>query len=58
MELLTGVRLNMLWRLKKTVYGLKQSNKEWIELVQRFMKSHGFQCNKYDENFLHENRAR
>ena len=41
----------MLWKLKKTVYGLKQSNKEWIELVRKFMKSHGFECNKYDENF-------
>ena len=48
----------MLWKLKKTVYGLKQSNKEWVEVVRKFMKRHGFECNKYDENFLHENRAR
>ena len=41
----------MLWKLKKTVYGLKQSNKQWVELVHRFMSSQGFQCNKYDENF-------
>ena len=50
-ELLTGVKCGMLWKLKKTVYGLKQSNKEWIELVRKFMKRHGFECNKYDENF-------
>ena len=47
----TGVKCGMLCKLKKTVYGLKQSNKEWIELVRKFMKSHGFGCNKYDENF-------
>ena len=41
----------MLWKLKKTVYGLKQSNKEWVEVVRKFMKSHGFECSKYDENF-------
>ena len=41
----------MLWKLKKTVYGLKQSNKEWEEVVRKFMKSHGFECSKYDENF-------
>ena len=41
----------MLWKLKKTVYGLKQSNKEWVEVVRKFMKRHGFECNKYDENF-------
>ena len=51
MELLTGVKSDMLWKLKKTVYGLKQSNKEWVELVRKFKKSHGFECNKYDENF-------
>ena len=51
LDLLTGVKCGMLWKLKKTVYGLKQSNKEWVELVRKFMKSHGFQCNKYDENF-------
>ena len=50
-ELLKGVRSGMLWKLKKTVYGLKQSNKQWVELVHRFMSSQGFQCNKYDENF-------
>ena len=50
-ELLIGVKCGMLWKLKKTVYGLKQSNKEWVELVRKFMKSHGFQCDKYDENF-------
>ena len=50
MELLTGVRSDILWKLKKAVYGLKQWNKEWIELVRKFMKSHGFECNKYDEN--------
>ena len=33
------------------VYGLKQSNKQWVELVRKFMSSQGFQCNKYDENF-------
>ena len=33
------------------VYALKQSNKSWIELVPKYIKSHGFQCNKYDENF-------
>ena len=51
LELLTGVRSGMLWKLKKTVYGLKQSNKEWVDLVRKFMSRHGFQCNKYDENF-------
>ena len=51
MELLTEVRSDTLWKLKKTVYGLKQSNREWVELVRKFMKSHGFECNKYDENF-------
>ena len=51
LELLTGVKYGMLWKVKKIVYGLKQSNKEWIELVRKFMKSHGFECNKYDENF-------
>ena len=51
LELLTGVKRGMLWKLKKTVYGLKQSNKEWIELVRKFMKSHGFKCNKDNENF-------
>ena len=51
MELLTGVKCGMLWKLKKTVYGLKQSNKEWVEVVRKFMKSHGFECSKYDENF-------
>ena len=51
LELLTGAKSCTLWKLKKTVYGLKQSNKEWIELVRKFMKSHGFECNKYDENF-------
>ena len=51
LELLTGVKRGMLWKLKKTVYGLKQSNREWIELVRKFMKRHGFECNKYDENF-------
>ena len=51
LELLTGVRSDTLWKLKKTVYGLKQSNKEWVEVVRKFMKSHGFECNKHDENF-------
>ena len=51
LELLTGVRSGMLWKLKKTVYGLKQSNKQWVELVRKFMSSQGFQCNKYDKNF-------
>ena len=51
LELLTGDKCGMLWKLKKRVYGLKQSNKEWIELVRKFMKSHGFECNKYDEKF-------
>ena len=51
LELLTGDKCGMLWKLKKTVYGLKQSNKEWIELVRKSMKSHGFECNKCDENF-------
>ena len=51
LELLTGVKSGMLWKLKKTVYGLKQSNKQWVELVRKFMSSQGFQCNKYDENF-------
>ena len=50
LEQLTGVKSGTLWKLKKAVYGLKQSNKEWIELVRKFMKSHGFECNKYDEN--------
>ena len=45
MELFTGVRSDTLWKLKKTVYGLKQSNREWIELVRQFMKGHGFECN-------------
>ena len=39
LELLTGVRSGMLWKLKKTVYGLKQSNKQWVELVRKFMRS-------------------
>ena len=51
MELLTEVRSDTLWKLKKTVYRLKQSNREWVELVRKFMKSHGFECDKYDENF-------
>ena len=34
LDLLTGVKCGMLWKLKKTVYGLKQSNKEWVELVR------------------------
>ena len=51
MELLTGVRSDILWKLEKTVYGLKQSNREWIILARKFMKSHGFECNKYNENF-------
>ena len=51
LELLTGVKRGMLWKLKKTVYGLKQSNREWIELVRKFMRRHGFECNKYDDNF-------
>ena len=51
LEQLTGVKCGMLWKLKKTVYGLKQSNKEWIELAGKFMKSHSSECNYYDENF-------
>ena len=51
LELLAGVRSDTLWKLRKMLCGLKQSNKEWIELVRKFMKSHGFECNKYDENF-------
>ena len=51
MELLTRVRYGIPGRLKKTLYGLKQSNKEWMELVRKFMKRYGSQCNKYDENF-------
>ena len=27
-DVLTGVKCGMLWKLKKAVYGLKQSNKE------------------------------
>lgn len=31
------IRNDQIWKLKKTVYGLKQSNKEWVNLVKRFM---------------------
>ena len=51
MERRPGVKCGMLWRLKKTIYGLKQSNKDWIELVRKFMNRHGFECNKCEENF-------
>ena len=51
LELLTGVKRGMLWKLKKTVYGLKQSNREWIEPVRKFMKRHGLERSKYDESF-------
>ncbi|CCH61890.1 hypothetical protein TBLA_0F03530 [Henningerozyma blattae CBS 6284] len=39
-----------LWKLNKTVYGLKQSNKEWINLVRNFMTKQGFTVNNVDEN--------
>ena len=51
MELLIGVRPNMLWRLKKTVYGLKQSNKEWIELVQKIVKDAVFNATGMKKTF-------
>lgn len=40
-----GLNPNQLWKLKKTVYGLKQSNREWVN-VYNSLWSH-----KADENF-------
>ena len=36
-ELLKGADPTKFWRLRRRVYGLKQSNKEWVDLVKEFM---------------------
>ena len=50
-ELLKGADPSKLWRLRRTVYGLEQSNKKWVDLVKEFMVRQGYKTNKHDKNF-------
>ena len=39
---------NIVCRLKKSLYGLKQSSKQWYKRFDSFMLSHGFKRSDYD----------
>ena len=50
-ELPKGADPTKLWRLKRTVYGLRQSNKGWVDLVKEFLIRQGYKNDKHDNNF-------
>jgi hypothetical protein len=39
---------NIVCRLKKSLYGLKQSSRQWYKRFVSFMISHGFKRSRYD----------
>ena len=42
------------WELRKTLYGLKQSPREWNEVIHKFLISEGFVQSKCDPCFYHK----
>ena len=42
------------WELKKTLYGLKQSPREWNEVIHNFLITEGFIQSKLDPCFYHK----